>query len=390
MTERQLLLVRYGELGLKGKNKYKFINTLRNNMSRAVADLGETTVISGWGRLWVETAYPEAALIRLKKVFGIFSLSPVQKVEKSINALAEAAYQTLLVALPQGGSFKVETRRADKTFPLISPEISREVASLMFDRLDKRYTADMHDPQRIIWLEIRSEGAFVYGEVLEGAGGLPVGTGGKALLLLSGGIDSPVAGWHMLKRGVSLEAVHFHSFPFTSEQSKEKVITLCRLLSCWQGQPVKLHVVHFTEIQKAIHRECDKEYGITLMRRMMFRLAEHLAQQRRALALVTGESVGQVASQTLESIAAINEVVRIPVLRPLIGLDKADIVNIARTIGSFETSILPYEDCCTIFLPPHPKIRPQIGEAKRLEQALDIKCLLEEALNKTESQNITW
>jgi len=382
--KRQLLLVRYGELGLKGKNKYKFINTLRENMSRAVANLSETTVKSGWGRLWVETAQPQAALERLQMVFGIFSLSPVLQVEKNLETLAEAAYQTLLAALPQGGSFKVETRRADKTFPLTSPEISRQVASLMFSRLDERYTADMHKPQRTVWLEIREEGAFVYGEVLEGAGGLPVGTGGKALLLLSGGIDSPVAGWHLLKRGVSLEAIHFHSFPFTSEQSKEKVIALCRLLARWQGAPVKLHVVHFTEIQKAIRRECSEEYGITLMRRMMFRLAERVAKQRRALALVTGESVGQVASQTLESIATINDVVRIPVLRPLIGLDKAEIIQIAKRIGSFETSILPFEDCCTIFLPPHPKIRPQIAEAQRLEQSLDIKALLEEALEKTE------
>ena len=384
MKDTVLLLVRYGELGLKGKNKYKFINTLRHNMSRALDGLKDTTVISGWGRLWVETAEAQEALDRLQKVFGIYSLSPVRRVEKNLEAMAEAALETLLTALPQGGSFKVETRRADKNFPLTSPEISRQAASLMFSRLDGRYTADMHNPERIVWLEIREEGAFVYGEVLEGAGGLPVGTGGKALLLLSGGIDSPVAGWQLLKRGVSLEAIHFHSFPFTGEQSKEKVIALCRLLARWQGAPIKLHVVFFTEIQKAIRRECDEEYGITLMRRMMFRLAEQLARQRRALALITGESVGQVASQTLESIAAINEVVDIPVLRPLIGLDKAEIVKIAQRIGSFETSILPYEDCCTIFLPPHPKIRPRIAEAQRMEEALDLKSLLEEALGKTE------
>jgi len=390
MTERQLLLIRYGELGLKGKNKYKFINTLRDNISRALVGLADTTVKGGWGRLWVETAAPEEALMRLRMVFGIYSVSPVLQVEKDLAALAEAAYQTLLAALPRGGSFKVETRRADKTFPLTSPEISRLVASAMFSRLDELYTADMHDPQRTVCLEIRAEGAFVYGEVIDGAGGLPVGTGGKALLLLSGGIDSPVAGWHLLKRGVSLEAVHFHSFPFTGEQSKEKVISLCRLLSRWQGAPLKLHVVHFTEIQQAIHQNCAEEYGITLMRRMMFRLAERLAEQRRALALITGESVGQVASQTLESIATINNVARIPVLRPLIGLDKADIIQIARRIGSFETSILPYEDCCTIFLPPHPKIRPQISEAQRLEQALDMKSLLAEALDKTETLTIDW
>lgn len=390
MTESQLILVRYGELGLKGKNKNKFINALRRNMQQALVGLTDTTVRGGWGRLWVETTQPEAAIERLTKVFGIFSLSPVRQVEKDLDALTEATYHTLIAALPHGGSFKVETRRADKTFPLTSPQISRQVASLLFDRLDERYTADMHQPERTVWLEIREEGAFVYGEVILGAGGLPVGTGGKALLLLSGGIDSPVAGWYALKRGVSLEAIHFHSFPFTGEQSKEKVIALCRLLSQWQGEPIKLHVVHFTEIQRAIYADCAEEYGITLMRRMMFRLAERLAAKRQALALVTGESIGQVASQTLESIAAINDVVNIPVLRPLIGFDKADIVQIAQRIGSFETSILPFEDCCTIFLPQYPKIRPKKDEAAKLEQALDIPSLIEEAISKTETLIIDW
>ena len=381
---QQLLLIRYGELGLKGKNKSKFIKALRDNISQALHNCGNSKVRSDWGRLWVETDQPQQASNRLKQVFGIYSFSPVRQVEKNLEAIAEAAYQTLIKALPDGGKFKVETRRVDKTFPLASPEISKQVAAILFARLPASYQAEMHQPERTIQIEIRAEGAFVYGEVINGARGLPVGTGGKGLLLLSGGIDSPVAGWYALRRGVSLEAIHFHSFPFTGEKSKEKVVSLCKLLAKWQGAPLKLHVVHFTEIQKAIHNNCAAEYGITLMRRMMYRIAESLATKRRALALYTGESVGQVASQTLESLATIEAVAEIPVLRPLIGLDKEDIVNVAQKIGSYETSILPYEDCCTIFLPKFPKIRPTKAEAEHWEKELAIEELIADALAKTE------
>ncbi|MEG1997674.1 MAG: tRNA uracil 4-sulfurtransferase ThiI, partial [Clostridiales bacterium] len=259
-----------------------------------------------------------------------------------------------------------------------------EVANELFDRLDERYQADMHHPEFTLNIEIRGEGNFVYGESIPGAGGLPVGCGGKAMLLLSGGIDSPVAGWMAMKRGVTLEGIHFYSFPFTGEQSKQKVIELCKNLSKWQGAPFKLHVVYFTDIQKAIHQYCREDYGITIMRRMMFRLAERLAKQNRALALFTGESVGQVASQTLESMFTINAVTNMPVLRPLVGMDKEEIMHIAKRIGTFETSILPYEDCCTIFLPKYPKIRPRLEETEELEKNLDIDALIEDALRKTE------
>ena len=384
MAER-LLLIKYGELGLKGKNKIQFINRLRNNIKAALAGLPVVDVRSSWGRIWVETEGDQTQIIdRLSKVFGIYAISPVKQANKDLDEIKEAVLQVLFDALPDGGTFKIETKRSDKTFPMTSPDISFEVAKRVFESLDKAWDADMHHPDRTIYIEIREEGAFIYGEVIPGAKGLPVGCGGKAMLMLSGGIDSPVAGWMAMKRGVTLEAIHFYSFPFTGEKSKEKVLDLCHIMTKWHGNPIKLHVVYFTEIQKAIYQNCPEEYGITIMRRMMFRLAEKIARHRSALAVYTGESVGQVASQTLESINTINDVVNIPVLRPLIGFDKEDIMKIARDIGTYETSIRPYEDCCTVFLPKFPKIRPKIKEAEEYEAALDIDALIKEALEKTE------
>ena len=386
---RQLLLVRYGELGLKGKNKITFINKLAKNIRTSLKGLHGWSVRTSWGRLWVEVDMEqyEDAISRLGKVFGIYSLSPVKQVSNDIDEISRSAYDILLNSLPDGGTFKIETKRADKSFPMISPEVSRAVADKVFQTLGKNhaYDADMRYPQLTINVEIRMEGTFVYGETIPGAGGLPVSSSGKALLLLSGGIDSPVAGWMAMKRGVCLEAIHYHSFPFTGEKAKEKVIELCKILSQWHGAPIKLHVVHFTEIQKAIYANCSEEYGITIMRRMMFRLAEKIARRRRCLALYTGESVGQVASQTLESMSVINDVINIPVLRPLVGFDKEEIIDRAQKIGSFDISILPYEDCCTVFLPKYPKIRPIKEEAEKMEENLDIESLLQEALERTET-----
>ncbi|MGI5892569.1 MAG: tRNA uracil 4-sulfurtransferase ThiI [Bacillota bacterium] len=382
----KLLLVRYGELGLKGKNKSKFINRLANNIRKALSDLPKRQIRATWGRIWIETMDDEYLVIpRLQQVFGIYSISPVVETGKSLDEIAKAALEVLKTALPAGGSFKVETKRADKTYPMLSIEISQHIAGRLFDQIDERYVADMHHPDRVIDIEVRQEGAYVYGQVIPGAKGLPVGSSGKALLLLSGGIDSPVAGWMAMKRGVTLEAIHFHSFPFTGQQSKEKVLDLCKILAHWQGAPIKLHIVHFTEIQKAIREHTSEDYTITLLRRMMFRLAEKIAHKGNALALLTGESIGQVASQTLESIQTINDVINIPVLRPLIGMDKEEIVKISQQIEAFPISIRPYEDCCTIFLPAYPKIRPRIDEAEKLEEKLAIPALLNEALEKTET-----
>ena len=384
---RALLLVRYGELGLKGKNRNLFISRLVRNMRSALYGLTPRwEVRTTWGRVWVETdaSVQDEAIARLQRVFGIYSLSPVVEAAKELDAIADAAYGVLLQGLPQGGTFKIETRRADKTFPHTSLQTSKLVADQLFARLDDRWDADMHRPQLTVDIEIRSEGAFVYGATIPGAGGLPVGCSGRALLLLSGGIDSPVAGWLAMKRGVALEAIHFHSFPFTGEKAKEKVYDLCRILAQWQAAPVKLHVVFFTNIQKAIYANCDAEYGVTLMRRMMFRLAQRIAESRDCLALYTGESVGQVASQTLDSMNVINRVVDLPVLRPLVGMDKEEITRLSQRLGSYETSILPYEDCCTVFLPKFPKIRPSLKETLEQESHLDVEALLREALEKTE------
>lgn len=387
---RNLLLIRYGELGLKGKNKNQFIGRLVRNMRTALKDFDHATVRSSWGRLWAEcnSDQQDEVIIALTKVFGIYSISPVIECDRNLEAMSEAVIQIIHQYLPNGGTFKVETRRADKTFPMPSPQISREVAMLAFKQLDDNYDADFFTPELMVDIEIRTEGVFVYGGKIHGAGGLPVGTGGKAMLLLSGGIDSPVAGWMAMRRGLQIEAIHFHSFPFTGEQSKEKVIDLCRLLAKWQGRSVKLHIIHFTEIQKAIRINCPEDYGITIMRRMMFRIAQRVAKEREGLALVTGESIGQVASQTLESMSVINKVVDIPVIRPLVALDKEDIMKVAKQIGTYETSILPFEDCCTIFLPKFPKIRPVLAEAEEMEQALDIEELINEALAKSKQLNI--
>jgi len=380
----ELILVRYGELGLKGKNKAQFINRLVLNIKRGIKGLAPREVVSTWGRIWVPVIGDlDQTIERLQQVFGIYSVSPVIKTEKNLEAIQKAALRVLHDSLPQGGTFKVETRRSDKTFPMLSPEISKEVGSYLFANSQDIYQADMYHPQHTIDVEIRGEGAFVYGQVIPGAKGLPVGCSGRAVLMLSGGIDSPVAGWMAMKRGVTVEAIHFHSFPFTSERAKQKVIDLCEVLAGWGGK-IRLHVVHFTEIQKAIRQNCREEYGITIMRRMMFRLAEGIALKNKAFAIYTGESVGQVASQTLESMFTINNVTNMPVLRPLVGMDKEEIIKIAQGIGTFDISIRPYEDCCTVFLPDYPKIRPRLEEAQALEEKIDIDGLLKEALEKTE------
>lgn len=384
---KQLILIRYGELGLKGKNKKIFIGKLATNIRVGLKGIPECQVRSTWGRLWVEVEeeHKEEAIARLQQVFGIYSISPVLEAEKNMESISQAALTVLRKGLPKGGTFKVETRRADKTFPGTSPQISRDVAEYIFQHVYSDYDADMNHPQMTVNVEIRDEGAYIYGETIHCAGGLPVGCSGKAMLMLSGGIDSPVAGWMAMKRGVAIEAIHYHSYPFTGEKAKEKVFQLCKVLAKWHGGPVRLHVVHFTEIQKAIYGNCDEEYGITLMRRMMFRLAERMAEQRRCLAIFTGESVGQVASQTLESMSVIERVTTMPVLRPLVGMDKEEIMKISQHIGAYPISIQPYEDCCTVFLPKYPKIRPDLAETEALESRLDVEALIAEALEKTET-----
>lgn len=392
-----LLMVKYGELGLKGKNKNLFINQLVKNIQLALAPMGERRVESRRGRIMVQ-AFDDEDMARaadaLSRVFGIYAICPAWSCAKDLAAIQRLALRVLRRALPEGGEFKVESRRSDKNFPLLSPEISRAVAGYIFAQTaDGLYTAQMRRPEHILNVEVRDEAAYVYCDSWPGAKGMPVGTGGRGVVMLSGGIDSPVAALMAMKRGVTVQAVHFESFPFTSQRAQEKVLDLARILAPWQRGELLVHCIHFTEIQKAIHACCPEEYGITIMRRFMFRLAERVARANAGLAIYTGESVGQVASQTLESMYVINQVTTMPVLRPLIGFDKEEITARAQAIGTYEVSIRPYEDCCTVFLPPHPKIKPRLAEAcameERLEEQFGIKNLLDEALAASKTYIVT-
>lgn len=390
---RELLMIKYGELGLKGKNKNQFINRLVKNIEFALKDLPPRRVAVSLGRITVPVLPEEgdmaAVICRLQRVFGIYAICPVLAVEKELSAIQQAALAVLRRTLPEGGEFKVESRRSDKRFPLTSPEISKAVGGYIFAQTGDEFTAQMKKPRNIVNVEVRDEAAYVYCGSVPGAKGMPVGSGGRAAVMLSGGIDSPVAAWMAMKRGVNIIPVHFESFPFTSERAKEKVLDLAKVLAGWHNKALRVHCVHFTEIQKAIHASCPEDYGITIMRRFMFRLAERVARANAGLAVYTGESVGQVASQTLESMYVINNVTQMPVLRPLIGFDKEEIVQRAQRIGTFDISIRPYEDCCTVFLPPHPKIRPRLSEAEQMEQKLPVEELIAEALRMTRVYRVT-
>lgn len=388
---RQLLLVRYGEIGLKGKNRSHFIGALVKNLQRALARLETDADVSHrFGRVYVEWSQGDREAIHrvVGSTFGVVSFSPAVRVpidQESMCQAAEAAFRSVRERRTVK-TFKVEARRSEKSFPLNSMEIARTVGAYVLRR-NRDISVDVHQPDVTLNIEVRSEGILVYSEVIPGLGGLPVGTSSKAMLLLSGGIDSPVAGWYALKRGIALEAVHFHSFPFTSERSLQKVRDLAQVLARYAG-PIPLHVVHFTEVQRAIQKHVPDSFGITIMRRFMLRIATALAETRDGLALVTGESVGQVASQTLESMRAIGEVTSLPVLRPLVGFDKHEIVEVAQRIGSYELSILPYEDCCTLFVPENPQTRPRLERVHRIEARLDVEALVAEAVERTDLELI--
>lgn len=388
---RELLLVRYGEIGLKGKNRSHFVSALVKNLQKALERVDcDAEVSHRFGRVYVEWTRGDREAIYgvVASTFGVVSFSPAVRVPLDQEAMCRAAEEAFRSAR-EGRTvktFKVEARRSEKAFPLTSMEINRAVGGYVLRR-HRDISVDVHDPDVTLNIEVRSEGILIYSRVIPGPGGLPVGTSSKAMLLLSGGIDSPVAGWYALKRGIALEAVHFHSFPFTSERSLQKVRDLCQVLAGYAG-PIPIHVVHFTEVQRAIQQQVPSSFRITVMRRFMFRIATALAEARGALALVTGESVGQVASQTLESMRAIGEVTSLPVLRPLVGFDKHEIVTDARRIGSYELSILPYEDCCTIFVPENPQTRPKLERVRKVEEPLDVDALVEEAVGRTELEII--
>lgn len=386
----EVVLVRYGEIGLKGRNRPAFENRLVENIRKALdADSG-ASVRKEYGRIVVGfggAEIPDWAIARLRSVFGVVSVSPAKAVELSLDAALSAAHLMVQEEIKKKRApvlFKVEAKRSNKNFPMTSPEINGWLGS----RLLKAFPdlkVDVHDPDFVVNVEVRDKAIYLYTGRFDGPGGLPVGSSGSGLLLLSGGIDSPVAGWLAMKRGIRLHAIHFHSFPFTSDRSKEKVVDLARTLSRYSARPVPLHVVNFTPTQTQIRQHVPEAMGITIMRRMMLRIASRLAQRLEIPALITGESVGQVASQTLESLAAINEVTSMPILRPLVTMDKEEIVALAERIGTYETSILPYDDCCTLFVPRHPETKPRLERAQRAEEALAIDELVEEAVATVET-----
>jgi len=374
-------LLRYGEISLKGQNQRFFLDTLVRRVEEAVADLGRAEVHKGFGRILVSLDGDRASAIdRLRKVFGVVSLSPVRITTPTLDAITATAIAAVACELeerPLVSTFKVDTRRADKRFVPSSMETSALIGSAIQQQFPS-LKARMEAPAIVVRIEIRDD-AYVTTEVIPGPGGLPVGTSGRALSLVSGGIDSPVATWLGARRGLVVIPVHFHSFPFTSERAKEKVLDICRVLAQYTG-PLTVWIVAFTEVQRTIQLQVPDAYRVIVMRRMMMRICEPLARQERAQALLTGESLGQVASQTIESIAAINSVTTLPVLRPLIGADKTEIVDRATEIGTYEISIRPYEDCCSLFLPAHPRTQPALDDVRIAEANLDIPTLVAGAL----------
>ncbi len=381
-------LLRYGEVALKGGNRQFFLDALVHNVARALDGLGPADVRLAFGRVIVDVAAaPEEAAGRLGKVFGVVSFSPVQVADPDLDAVTAAAVALAGQARARRPvrTFKVDTHRADKRFPLTSVEVNRHVGEAV-RRAHPDLAVRLEAPDLVIRIELR-ERAYLTTEVLPGPGGLPAGTGGTALALISGGIDSPVAAWLGARRGLTIIPVHFHSFPFTSERSRQKVVDLCAVLAEYAG-PLTLWIVLFTEIQRAIQRQVPEPLRVVVMRRMMMRIATALARRTGALALITGESLGQVASQTLEAITAIDAAAGVPVLRPLIGADKAEITARARAIGTYEISIRPHPDCCSLFVPAHPRTHPTVAEAEEAERSLDVSALVAEALDRSERQRI--
>ena len=382
----QVIIIRYSEIFLKGKNRGFFERAFETNLTRALKDT-ESTLVKQSGRYLVRdfADYETETIIeKLKKVFGVHTISLAYETDSDMDSLFEAAK---LLARSEG-SFKVESHRGDKKYPLTSPEISKELGGRLLSHFYK-LKVDVHNPSFSIRVDIRENGkALVFGEFIEGANGMPVGTAGKGLLLLSGGIDSPVAGHMMAKRGMNVDCLHFHSYPYTNMQAKEKVVELAKILSEYTCG-TNLYTVKVTHIQEAIHEKCKPELMITLLRRFMYRIAERHANRIGAQCLITGESLGHVASQTIEGMTSSNSVVEnLPVLRPLVGFDKNEIIERSVKMGTYETSILPFEDCCTVFLPDFPATRPKLKDIEREEAKLDVEALIEEAFTSIEKIKI--
>ena len=379
---KEIILIKNGELALKGLNRNVFEDCLIKNLRQKLAPLGETVIKKAQSTIYIEPTAEdfdfEEALVRTSKVFGIAAFSRAAVCEKNIDEILKTAPVYLADIMKSIKTFKVEAKRADKRFPLTSPEIAREVGGALLSAFP-HLRVDVHNPDEIITVEIRDYAAYIRAGQLHGAGGLPVGTAGQAAILISGGIDSPVAAWTMAKRGLRLNAIHFASPPYTSQRAEQKVKTLLSKVAEYSGA-INLAIVPFTEIQEEIANKCPEEYFTLIMRRMMMRIAERVAAHKHSGALITGESLGQVASQTLSAIGCTDIVTNMPVLRPLIGSDKEEIIRISRKIDTFETSCLPYEDCCTVFTPKHPKTKPTVELCEIAERGLDIEPLIERAI----------
>lgn len=378
---KHVLSVSLGEIVLKGLNRKYFEDKLIKQMRKAIKDIGFDIIYKEQGKIYIEAAkenFPQM-ISRLKKVFGIVYISPCIRIEKDMEQIGEAAAIIMKERLEKGNvsTFKVDTNRADKQFPIKSPDVSRKIGGVILEEF-KELTVDVHNPDVYLYVDIKQQ-AYVYTERTKSYGGLPIGTNGKGLLLLSGGIDSPVAGFMMAKRGIEISAVHYHSYPFTSERAEEKVKDLAKILSMYTGK-IKMFSINLLPIQKEINMKCPEDEMTIISRRFMMRIAEKIADFHGFNALITGENLGQVASQTIYGLNVTNSSVDMPVFRPLIGFDKVDIIEIAKDIETYETSIQPFEDCCTVFLPKHPVTRPKLEDIEESEAALEVEALIEEAI----------
>lgn len=384
----KIILIKYGEIILKGLNRPKFEKILVDNISKHI-DRQKVKVWKAQATVYIEPLCDDVDMeelsVKLSKVFGVVAVALAYVVPKDLDEICKKAAE--VASLSKGKTFKVEAKRADKRFPYKSPEICMQAGGAILSK-NNYLKVDVHNPDFVINIEIRDVAAYIYAEKIKGVGGMPIGTNGKATLLLSGGIDSPVAGYMIAKRGVELNAVHFYSYPYTSERAKEKVLDLAQILADYCGE-IKVHVVPFTDIQLEINDKCPEAHLTIIMRRIMMQIADTIASNTDSCALITGESIGQVASQTIHALGVTNEVVNMPVFRPLIGMDKDEIIQIARKIGTFETSILPYEDCCTVFTPKHPTTKPNLLKIKQSESHLVIDDMIKEAIENTEVITLT-
>lgn len=391
MNEEKILIVRCGEVALKGMNKPYFERVLVERIKNNLKHQKNTKVLRKEGLIFIR--YPQDAdtaevIKQVSKVFGVSSVSPAIEVESNLDQIGEAASSYMMNLIESTGvkTFKVEAKRADKTFPVKSPDIARQVGASILKNC-KVLKVDVHSPDCRLFVDLRKDRTYIYEDKIHGFGGLPLGTNGKGLVLLSGGIDSPVAAWMMAKRGMVVDAVHFHSYPYTSPRAQQKVEELAEIVSSYCGR-INMTIINLLPIQEAIVTNCPEDETTILVRRFMMRIAERIAEKRRALMLITGENLGQVASQTAQALVVTDNSVSMPVMRPLIGMDKVDIMDMAKEIGTYEKSIEPYEDCCTVFLPKHPVTKPRLEKILESESKLDVDGLVEAAVSSAEEKNI--